>query len=204
MKKEDAEEALAMIRQVISRTRDDTVLENWGLVWILHGITNAIAFAGTNVLYLRGTTSVPIYFAFWGVILVVNLGLIFFLRKPTGGVITFVEKQIWATWMTFVVASFLVAAVNHLLGRPAFYLGPILAVLSAVAFASMGHLMSRVFYWFAGLHAATAIAMALAPRWQFFALGAAWAVSLVVPGTKLHRDRLARLRGEKAGGAQIL
>jgi uncharacterized membrane protein YciS (DUF1049 family) len=200
MKKEEAEKALAMIRQVISRTRDDTVLENWGLVWILHGITNAIAFGGTNVLTLRGTTSVPTYFALWGVILVVNLGLIFFLRKPTGGAITFVEKQIWATWMTFVAASFLVAAVNHLMGQPAFRLGPVLAVLSAIGFATMGHLMSRVFYWFAGLHAATAIAMAAAPRYQFFALGAAWFVSLVVPGVKLHRDRLSR--GKR--GAEIL
>lgn len=204
MKKEEAEQALAMIRQVISRTRDDTVLENWGLLWILHGITNCIAFAGTNVLYLRGTTSVPIYFALWAVILVVNLALIFFVRKPTGGVVTFVEKQIWSTWMTFVVAAFLVAAVNHLLGQPAFYLGPILAILSAVSFATMGHLMSRIFYWFAGLHAATAIAMSLAPRYQFFLLGAAWAVSLIVPGQKLHRDRLARVRGEKPGGAEIL
>ena len=193
-----------MIRTVISRTRDDTVLENWGLVWILHGITNCIAFSGTNVLYLRGTTSVPTYFAFWSVILVVNLALIFFIRKPTGGVITFVEKQIWSTWMTFVAASVLVAIVNHLLGQPAFYLGPILAVLSAVAFASMGALMSRIFYWFAGLHAATAIGMSALPRYQFFLLGIAWALSLILPGQRLHRDRLARIRGEKGGGAQIL
>ncbi len=202
MKKEDAEQALALIRTVISRTRDDTVLENWGLVWILHGITNAIAFGGTNALYLAGVESVPLYLGLWGVILTLNLGLIFFLRKPTGGVLTFVEKQIWSTWMTFVVASFLTAAINHLLGQPVFYLGPVLAVLSAVAFGTMGHLMSRRFYWFAGLHAAVALAMAAMQRYQFFLLGAAWAVSLIVPGIALHRDRLAR--GKSGGGPEIL
>jgi hypothetical protein len=167
MKLEDAEEALAMIRRVISRTRDDTVLENWGLVWILHGFTNGLAFAGTNVLYLACVQSVTAYVGFWGCMLVLNLSLIVFVRKPTGGAITFVEKQIWATWLTFVAAVFLVAAVNHLLGQPAFYLGPILAVLSAIAFATMGHLMSARFYRFATLHAVASIAMALVPRYQF-------------------------------------
>jgi hypothetical protein len=203
MKREEAEQALSMIRQVISRTRDDTVLENWGLVWIMHGVTNCIAFSGTNVLYLRGIESVPIYAGFWATILVLNLLLIVFVRKPTGGAVTFVEKQIWATWLTFVAASFLTAAVNHLLGQPAFYLGPILAILSAIAFATMGHLMSTRFYWFAALHAATAIVMAVVPRVQFFLLGGTWLVSLVTPGVQLHRERLARGRGERPA-AQIL
>jgi hypothetical protein len=204
VKREEAEEALAMIRQVISRTRDDTVLENWGLVWILHGFTSGIAFGGTNVLYLEGIQSVPIYFGFWLCTLFLNLLLIAFLRKPTGGAITFVEKQIWATWLTFVAACFLVAAVNHLLGQPVFYLGPILAVLSAIGFATMGHLMSSRFYRFAALHAITAIVMAVVPRYQFFFLGAAWTISLVTPGVRLHRERLARKRGERAKTAELL
>jgi hypothetical protein len=53
----------------------------------------------------------------------------------------------WAIWITFIVAVSLVAVLNHAMDLHTFFLGPVIGVLMAVAFASMGSLMGR--QWFA-------------------------------------------------------
>src|SRR5262245_28390160 len=42
--REEAEKALAIIRQVVQETRDDLIARNWGLIWMIHAFTNLAAF----------------------------------------------------------------------------------------------------------------------------------------------------------------
>ena len=45
MDKDEAEKTLRIIRAVIQSTHEDLVAHNWGLIWIVHSLTNAAAFA---------------------------------------------------------------------------------------------------------------------------------------------------------------
>src|SRR5438046_3149457 len=42
--RDEAEKALAIIRQVVQDTRDDLIERNWGLIWMIHAFTNLAAF----------------------------------------------------------------------------------------------------------------------------------------------------------------
>src|SRR5439155_8137904 len=54
MDREEATEALALLRKVIGQAKDDTTLQNWGWLWVIHGATNCGAFLVTNELLRRG------------------------------------------------------------------------------------------------------------------------------------------------------
>ena len=44
MNREEATQALELLRSVVSQARDDTALQNWGVIWIVHAVTNGAAF----------------------------------------------------------------------------------------------------------------------------------------------------------------
>ena len=146
MDRDDALKALDVLRQVVSQARDDSAVQNWGSIWMVHGVTNGAAFFGTHLLVARGVGT-PWWFAgLWAVVLAVNIGVIFLLRTRTAGARSFVENQIRAIWLTFVAAVAVTALVNHLMGFRPMLLGPVIAVLSGVGFASMGAVVDRQFY----------------------------------------------------------
>jgi hypothetical protein len=193
MDREDAQKALELLRSVVSQARDDTALQNWGVIWVIHAFTNSAAFIGTNILLWHKMESRYLYAALWGALVVINIGVIFVLKSRRSGAKTFIENQIWAIWLTFIVAVILVAVVNDLLGMPLFGLGPVIAILSAVGFSSMGAVMGR--RWFIGtaVFSLSALAMALAPQWQFILLGGVWGVAQLAGGIWLISDKKKRL-----------
>src|SRR5262245_49129843 len=199
MDRAEALAALDLLRRVVSQARDDTALQNWGMVWIVSGLTNAAGFALTNVLAWTVEPLRPLPFALlWTIVLGFNLGVIFVVRDRSAGARTFFEGQIWAIWTTFIAAGVLVAVVNAMLGLDVLFIGPVLAILAAVAFASMGAIFTRTFFAFSAVFAATALLMALAPRWQFFLFGAVWGLFQSGAGVQLHREKLRRLRASPA------
>jgi hypothetical protein len=101
MDREQAVEALQLLRRVVGQARDDTTLQNWGVIWMLHGFTNGLGFVGTNILMWRGYTTPWPYVMLWGVILPVNMTSIFLLKSRPAGAWTFFESMIWLIW-TFV------------------------------------------------------------------------------------------------------
>jgi hypothetical protein len=193
MNREEATQALELLRKVVSQARDDTTLQNWGVIWILHAFTNGAGFVITNILLWKGFVEPWAYVALWGVILPVNIIAIFVLKSRKAGARTFIEAQIWAIWLSFVVAVVLTALVNHLSGFKVFTLGPIVAVLSAFAFAMMGSVMGRKWFWATAVFGVAALLMAFIPDWQFIILGVVWGSCQLVAGIVLHRAKLRRL-----------
>lgn len=188
MDRQEAQHALAVLRKVVDRAHDDTALQNYGLIWIVQGVMNAVGFIGTHVL-LQDSDDPPRFIALWSVVIGLGFAARMLLRRGRAGVRSFVETQLWSIWLTFIAAVSLVAVLNHAMDLHAFFLGPVIGVLMAVAFASMGSLMSRRWYGIAAVFAVTAVAMAKFPAQQFVILGAVWGVAQIGSGIALHRRR---------------
>jgi hypothetical protein len=193
MDREEATQALELLRKVVSQARDDTTLQNWGLIWMVHGVTNGAGFTATNVLMWKGYMTIWPYVALWACVLTLNFGAIFLLKSKSAGARTFIETQIWVIWLSFIGAVVLTALVNHLSGFKVFALGPIVSVLSAFGFAMMGGVMGKRWFWGAAIFGAATLAMALAPEWQFIILGGTWGIAQFAAGVLLHRAKLRRL-----------
>ena len=193
MDREEAAQALAVLRKVVSQTRDSTALQNYGVIWIIQGVANLAGFVGTHYLFGRGYEEPPPFVLLWGVIIAIDVAAVFFLKKERSGARTFVDTQLWTIWTTFIFAVCLTAVLNHVMGLKAFFLGPVIGVLAAAAFASMGSLMGR--RWYAGtvLFALTAVAMAVWHPWQFVILGVTWGLAQAGGGIALDRARRQRL-----------
>jgi hypothetical protein len=193
MDREQAVEALELLRRVVGQARDDTTLQNWGVIWMLHAVTNGVGFVATNVLIWRGYESPWAYVLLWAVIIPINLGSIFVLKAHPAGAWTFFESMIWLVWLSFIGAVLVTTASNLLSGFQILQLGPATAVLSAYAFAMMGGMMGKRWFLGAGVFALAALLMGVFPRWQFVILGAAWALVQAVAGAILHAQRRRRL-----------
>ncbi|HVG62137.1 MAG TPA: hypothetical protein VNA24_26470 [Hyalangium sp.] len=200
MNREQAAEALQLIRRVVAQARDDSALQNWGVIWILHAFTNGGGFLGTHVLYQQGHRSPGAYVLLWLAIVPINLLSIFWLqRREAAGVRSFIERQVWSIWTTCMAGLALVALVNWLMGLEVLFMPPVGCVLIATAFSVMGALMGRGWYTAAVLYALAALAMTQVPHLGFALLGAMWFVTQLIGGFLLHRARRRRLA---AGNAQ--
>jgi len=191
--REQAVEALELLRRVVGQARDDTTLQNWGVIWMVHAVTNAAGFIATNVLFWRGHSSPWPYALLWSVIVTVNIGSIFVLKSHPSGAWTFFENMIWLIWLTFIGTVVLTGVVNHLSGFEVMRLAPIIAVLSVFAFSMMGGMMGKKWFLGSAIFTAAAMAMALFPLWQFVILGTLWGVVQFAGGAFLHRQRRRRL-----------
>jgi len=204
MDRQEAIEALELLRKVVSQARDDTTLQNWGVIWMVHGVTNAAAFFATSYLMWNGHRSPWPYAALWTVVLLVNIPSIFVLKSRTAGARTFIENMIWLIWLTFIGTVILTGLANHLSGFKVFTLGPVMGILSAFAFSMMGGLMGKKWFLLAVLFALSSLAMALYPNWQFVILGSVWGVCQFSAGVLMHRARKRRLVGGAMAEARLV
>lgn len=189
MNREEAEKALALLRSVVSQARDDTALQNWGRIWIVHALTNGAAFASTQLLLWRDEQRRWPFAALWSMVLVFNIGSIFVLKARRAGAKTFIENQIWSIWLSFIGAVMLLAVVNDLMGLRLLALGPVISILSAFGFSMMGAIMGRRWYLGTAIFGAMALAMAAWPRYQYLLLGVVWCVAQLVGGFWLEIDK---------------
>lgn len=192
MEREEALQTLALLQRVVAQARDDTSLQNWGIIWMIHAATNGLGFILTGNLIAYGTPGPWVYVGLWCVVLVFNFTTIFLLKRGTGGTRSFIEAQIWNIWLGFIGAVALTGVVNHLGGWPLFALGPIIAVLSAFAFGMMGAVIGRVWYWVSALFVVVALGMAAYPQEQFLTLGCAWGGCQFVAGWFMHQAKKRR------------
>jgi hypothetical protein len=198
MDREEATKALELLRQVVTQARDDSAMQKWGVIWILHAFTNAGGFIATQVLIWRGVRERWPFVAMWAGILAFNIGSIFVLKARRAGARSFVENQIWAIWLTFIGAVGLLALVNDLMGQELFFLGPVVGVLSAVGFSSMGAVIGSRWYAGTAIFSVASVAMALLPELQFIILGAVWGIAQLAGGIWLEWERRRRLSGQAA------
>ncbi len=196
MNRDEALEALDLLRRVVRETRDDTVLQNWGIIWMVHACTNAAGFIATGWLLAHGFRTPLPFVGLWTAVIGGNLLSVALLRRRRAGARSFVETQLWAIWTAFVAAVSASAFLNYLMGLETLWLAPVIAVLAAVAYASMGSLMGAHWYWVGGVFLLAALAMTLAPAAQFYVLGAVWGATMFTFGCLLHR---ARRRRERSG-----
>jgi hypothetical protein len=200
MNREEANEALQLIRRVVTQARDDSALQNWGVIWILHAFTNGGGFLGTHVLYQQGHRTPGPYLLLWAAIVPLNLVAIFWLqRKEAAGVRSFIERQVWSIWTTCMGGMVLVALVNWLLGLEVLFMPAVGCILISVSFSVMGALMGRAWYAAAVVYALAALVLARLPQQGFAALAALWFLTQLTGGLLLHRARRKRLA---VGGVQ--
>ncbi len=193
MDRAEATKALDLLRKVVNQTRDDSALQNWGIIWIVHGVSNGLGFIATDVMRWSGVEQIWPYPALWTGIVTFNIVSIFVLKGRRPGVRSFVEQQIWAIWLTFIAAVILCGLVNHLLGLELFLLGPAISILAAVAMSSMGALIGARYFVPAIVFAVNAIVMAIVPDYQFLLLGCVWVAVQTTGGLQLHREKKKQL-----------
>ena len=198
MDREEATRALELLRRVVDQAKDDSALQNWGAIWMVHAFTNGAGFVATDAMLRRGVFTPWPYVVLWTVLNAANLLTIFFFKaKLPAGTRSFVERQVWLIWSTYVGAVALVAVCNLLLGLDRLFAGPAMAVLAAFAFAMMGA-MGRRWFVAAAAFAVAALAASLVPRWQFTIFGLLFAAFQFAGGALLHTERRRRLSA--AGG----
>lgn len=199
MERNDAAQALELLRKVVDRARNDSALQNWGLIWKLHAITNCAGFVATNLMIWRGYKTTTPYATMWISIIVLNVGLIVALRKKAG-TRSFVDRAICSIWTTFIGAVILVGILNHILGLEIGFLGPIVAVMAAMGFCTMGAIMSKGWFFPAALFAVASVVMSLpGPRhYQFIILGVLWGVCQFGAGVILDRAKQRALADQEA------
>ncbi len=192
MERNEATEALALLRRVVDRARDDSALQNWGVIWILHAFTNGIGFVVTDVLLWNGVAARAAYAGMWAGILAVNFLTIFLFRRRAGAR-SFVERMIFSIWTTFVAAIVLLAILNEMLGLPIGFLAPVVAVFAAVGFSMMAAVLHPLWFVPAAAFAGASVVMALFPGWQFVLLGVLWFACQLAAGLVLERIKRRRL-----------
>jgi hypothetical protein len=196
VERNEAHEALALLRKVVDRARDDSALQNWGTIWIVHAFTNGGGFIATDAMLLRGISDWRPYSLMWTVIVAIDLATIFALRRRAG-TRSFVDRAIWATWSTFIAAVILLAVLNQMLGLKVGFLAPVVAVMMAMGFSTMGAVISRRWYLPAALFAVASLVMARAPERQFLILGVLWGACQFAAGVALERAKRRALAEEQ-------
>jgi serine/threonine-protein kinase len=189
------------LRYLFARLFRDThhapVLENWGVLWMVHSAKIFLLCALTSGLYALGYHDHLTYLLVWSVSLIA-WGLFFWQWRKRLGPVTFVERQLAHAWAAGVVASIGTFVIEVLLDQPALSLTPVLAVGAGMVFLFEAGMLSGEFYWYAGLSFVLAVVMAwLGPPWSPLLLGVASAVGFFVPGWRYYRLR-KRERGNAA------
>lgn len=176
-------------------THHAIVLENWGLLWIWHSLIVLVAAVVTNVMYLRGVTSRPVYELMWGVGFFAWAGVFWSYRRRLGPV-TFVERQIAHVWAGSLIAIALLFPFENFLGLPLMRLAPALSVVAAMTFLAKAGILSGGFYIQAGVLLLNAVVMALVPDYALFLFGAVCGGCFFFPGLKYYRQRLRHGQAE--------
>ena len=194
MEREQAEQALSLIRKVVDQTRDDLVAQNWGLLWMLHSFSNLAAFVVIGLVVEARALPLPFYLLPLIAAGAVNGVCIVLFSKRDQGLQSFVEQQMHGIWGAFILGTGIAGLSLHLAHAPPSLFVYVVALTSGISFAMMGTVFTRKFF---GVAAAFALVMAAFPffpsgggRW--LTLGGLWWVTLFGIGFTMHRVRLSR------------
>jgi len=191
--------------QVLSRALREThhasILENWGLLWMLHSLVVLVLCLVTNYMQWRDAASEnpsrwP-YLWLWCFGLSLWAVTFYGLRKRSGPV-TFVERQIVHIWAGSMIASMLMYAVEWQLDLKVLSLCPVIALLSGMVFLAKAGMLSGKFYVQSAALFLTGVVMAWVqnseslPDFSISLYGVVTATCFFVPGMKYYRQRLRR------------
>jgi serine/threonine-protein kinase len=185
-----------LVSRILRETHHAGILENWGVLWMLHSLVLLVLCILTNWLQWEHVESRLPYLGIWVIGLGAWAGVFWSLRRRAGP-ITFVERQIAHVWGASMIASGLLFVVETLLNMPVLTLSPVLPLIGAMVFVIKAGILSGVFYFQAAANFAVAIAMAWIrhsglPDCGLMLYGIVAAISFFVPGLKYYRQRRAR------------
>ncbi len=175
--------------RLLGETHHAPVAENWGLLWMYHGVALIVFFGATNVLHLAGVA------ARWPYFLIFSVGLcgwaaIFWALRRRGGPIRFVEKQLAHVWGAGIVSINLIFLVEWLLDMPVLSLSPMIAVTNGMLFMIKGGILSGDYYLQAALTFSAIVPMAAFPRFAPIIFGVVGAACFFAAGLKYRMRRL--------------
>ncbi len=149
--------------QIVTRAFREThhagILENWGLLWILHSVVLLILCLVTNAFQLNGVTARSPYLTLW----IVGLGTwaaIFWNLRRRSGPITFVERQIAHVWAGSMIVDTFMYVIEFQLDLPVLTLSPLLGPVGGAVFLIKAAMLSGVFYFQAVILCLTGVVMA--------------------------------------------
>ncbi|MBP61441.1 MAG: hypothetical protein CMJ62_07930 [Planctomycetaceae bacterium] len=201
MDKDTAEQALAIIRDVIQNTRDDLVAHNWGVIWMIHAFVN-FAGAAAGTMIDRQELPVPWYLIPLSVVALIDILLVLFLTERDRGVRSFVEWQLWGIWVVFIVFILAGTAVLQLSGASSLLFCPLFAMTSGLSVAMMGIVFYRRFLIYAAMFVVVMVFATMVPSVQWWLVGVAWWCTMFIPGLSMYRERKGRQ--QESDDARIL
>ena len=184
MDRQEAEEALTLVRQVVNNIHDIAILQNWGRVMVIMATLDILAFGLTQVFWSRGVHALLPYSLVWGIYLLLALLANLTVRQRLGGTNTYVERHIWANGLTFYLASFAVIGIDFCFFAPSEAMAVIpahVAVTGAISFTFVALLDPR-FLMCTAIFFAVAALVSWWSTYGFLVLGVAWFLCLAVPG----------------------
>jgi eukaryotic-like serine/threonine-protein kinase len=187
--------------RLMRETHHAVVLEYWGMLWMCHSGMILIQCIATTLMSLCGVTHPFWYLLLWGGGLLAWAPVFWQLRKRSGPVL-FIERQIAHVWASAIVATIGVFILEMLLGLPVLTLAPMLAVIAGMTFVVKAGMLWGPFYLAAAALFATAVPMALYPRYGPLMFGITTAVCFFIPGLRYHLQRRRTLRAERESSAK--
>lgn len=189
-----------VLSRAFRETHHASVLENWGILWMLHSAVVLVLCLLTNVLQWRdaaaGTSSRWPYMSIW----CVGLGIwaiIFYNLRRRAGPVTFVERQIVHVWAGSMIVSTLLYFVEWQMGLAVLQLSPVIGLVSGMVFLVKASLLNGRFYIQAAALFITGGLMAVIPQtslpdFSISLYGVVAGLSFFLPGLKYYRQRAAR------------
>ena len=189
---------LSVFNRTFRETPHAIVMENFGLLWMLHSAVVLSMCGLTTGLACYEVTNPLWYLLLWGGGLIVWACIFWRLRKRAGPVL-FIERQVAHVWGAAIAATIGVFVVEYALGDPVLSLTPMLAVIAGITFAVKAGMLSGVFYFAAAAEFLIAVPMSLRPlypRYGILLFGAVTAICFFVPGWKYHGQRVRAQNSE--------
>jgi hypothetical protein len=181
-----------IVTRAFRETHHAAVLENWGLLWILHAVVLLVLCLVTNAFQLRGVETRWPYVALWTVGLGTWAAIFWNLRRRAGP-ITFVERQIAHVWAGSMIIDTFMYAIEFQLALPVLTLSPMLGPIGGAVFLAKASMLSGVFYIQAVVLCLTGLLMAWLQRQSYIpniglgVFGVVSALCFFVPGWKYYR-----------------
>lgn len=182
-----------IITRAFRETHHVSILENWGLLWMLHAAVLLVLCLVTNGFQLAGVTSRWPYIGLW----TIGLGswaAIFWNLRHRSGPITFVERQIAHIWAGSMIIDTSMYVIEWQLGLAVLTLSPVLGPVSGAVFLMKAAMLSGRFYIHAAILCLTGIAMAwlqvqtFMPNLGLTLFGLVSAACFALPGWKYWRQ----------------
>lgn len=182
-----------IVTRAFRETHHVSILENWGLLWMLHAAVLLVLCLVTNGFQLAGVTSRWPYIGLW----TIGLGswaAIFWNLRHRSGPITFVERQIAHIWAGSMIIDTSMYIIEWQLGLAVLTLSPVLGPVSGAVFLMKAAMLSGRFYIHAAVLCLTGIAMAwlqvqtFMPNLGLTLFGVVSAACFALPGWKYWRQ----------------